>query len=134
MQTILIYLCIFFLSLQSYTKHSLKWFQRRQNVYASVKMTRLKLEKYMRSEKVCHVIAKRLTNNNPRALVIVGNTKTPANSPIKGSMHSPNPQLMRAFRVRADVLEINEFRTRYFAAIAEVCTYRLQLIIILSRY
>lgn len=98
---------------QAYTVHRLKWFERRQAVYGTAKITRLKLEKFMRSEKVCHRIAKALisSNSDVRTLVIIGSTKTAANSPIKGYIKVPSPQLLRALRVHTDVIEINEFRT-----------------------
>lgn len=89
----------------------MKWFQRRQKAYERRGRTRLKFKKFLRTEKVCHQIAKSLIDDSPRALVAIGSTRTPANSPIKGYIRTPNPQLLRALQTRADVVEIGEFRT-----------------------
>lgn len=93
-----------------YTRHRLKWFVKKQNVYSQRKVARLKLKKFICVEAAAHAVSKSLVQNR-KALVFVGASKISSNSPMRGYIRSPQRALLKALRTHADVVEVNEYRT-----------------------
>lgn len=93
-----------------YTRHRLRWFEQKQNVYGQRKVARLKLQKFICVEKTAHTIAKSIVQDR-KALVFIGSTKFSPNAPIKGYIRTPHRALLKAMKIHADVVETDEFRS-----------------------
>lgn len=93
-----------------YTRHRLKWFDSKQEVYGQRKVARLKFQKFICVEAAAHRTAKSIIKNR-KALVFIGASKIAANSPMRGYIRSPQRALLKAMRIHADVVLVDEFRT-----------------------
>ena len=95
-----------------YTMHRLRFFEAKQRVYEARKVTRLKFDKYRRTEQAAHKLAEKIIGKDEaKTLIIIGSSKIASNSPIRGYVRTPQPKVLAALKRRADVLEINEFST-----------------------
>lgn len=95
---------------EQYTRHRLKWFDAKQDVYGQRKVARLKFKKFICVEAAAHKTVKSIIKHR-KALVFIGASKIAANSPMRGYVRSPQRALLKAFRIHADVVLVDEFRT-----------------------
>lgn len=95
-----------------YTKWNLKHFANKQFIYAQRKITRNRFKTFICREKGAKKVCKEIVGKyKHKTLIILGDTKTPADSVIKGYIRTPNKHIVKQLEQVADILQINEFRT-----------------------
>lgn len=102
-----------------YTRHRLLYFEHKQQAYEQPEMARVKFDKYRRTEQAAHKLARQIIGKDEgKTLIIIGSSKIAANSPIRGYRRVPQPKLLQALKLRADVLrKIMNFVRQNFAVI-----------------
>lgn len=113
-----------------YTVHRLREFRAKQAAYSQRPITRMKFEKFQQTERAAKTIAHQIVgggkselnehrqlrnvghrrSNNHRTLVLIGDTKVAANSPMRGYVRTPNKKIVKHLAQIADIVRVIEFR------------------------
>lgn len=99
----------------AYTRFHLRHFTSLQNNYGKRKVARIKFEKYINTQIGVNEMANLLVGKSKavaeKTLMIVGNYRTAANSPMRGYSRTPTNKLMEALEKKCTIHIVDERNT-----------------------